>query len=123
MYANRLVTTRRALENKNTSRSQSLWWRGLTALLSQCVSFSLIDVGRGSSAYAVLLATFQNPTSDRGQGTCGSLSEFVSFSCSETGGVCLRHVSTSFLAQETKKWGIGLSMSYGRDSKKLGPES
>eukprot|EP00983_Pelagomonas_calceolata_P127711 1161437-Pelagomonas_calceolata.AAC.5 len=33
----------------------ALWWRGLTALLSQCVSFSLIDVGRVSSAYIVFL--------------------------------------------------------------------
>eukprot|EP00983_Pelagomonas_calceolata_P027892 874979-Pelagomonas_calceolata.AAC.1 len=45
MYANKLVTTRRAMENKNTSRSQVMelasWWRGLTALLNQCVSFSL----------------------------------------------------------------------------------
>eukprot|EP00983_Pelagomonas_calceolata_P002673 88728-Pelagomonas_calceolata.AAC.1 len=31
----------------------ALWWRGLTALLSQCVSFPLIDVGRDPSAYAV----------------------------------------------------------------------
>eukprot|EP00983_Pelagomonas_calceolata_P068221 1149816-Pelagomonas_calceolata.AAC.5 len=30
--------------------SRSSWWRGLTALLSQCVSFSLVDVGRVSSA-------------------------------------------------------------------------
>eukprot|EP00983_Pelagomonas_calceolata_P017363 544738-Pelagomonas_calceolata.AAC.6 len=27
------------------------WWRGFKALLSQCVPFSLIDVGRVSSAY------------------------------------------------------------------------
>eukprot|EP00983_Pelagomonas_calceolata_P044694 1139414-Pelagomonas_calceolata.AAC.1 len=33
----------------------ALWWRRLTALLSQCVSFSLIDVGRVSSAYVVFL--------------------------------------------------------------------
>eukprot|EP00983_Pelagomonas_calceolata_P030615 960774-Pelagomonas_calceolata.AAC.4 len=31
------------------------WWRGLTALLSQFFSFSLIGVGRVSSAYAVFL--------------------------------------------------------------------
>eukprot|EP00983_Pelagomonas_calceolata_P008665 282649-Pelagomonas_calceolata.AAC.1 len=53
MYANKLVTTRRAIENKNTTRSQVMepawWWRG--ALLSQCVSFSLIDGGGVSSAY------------------------------------------------------------------------
>eukprot|EP00983_Pelagomonas_calceolata_P045099 1139554-Pelagomonas_calceolata.AAC.1 len=56
MYANMLVTTRRAIENKNTSCSRVMepasWWRGLMALLSQCVSFSLNDVGRISSAYA-----------------------------------------------------------------------
>eukprot|EP00983_Pelagomonas_calceolata_P063184 1147622-Pelagomonas_calceolata.AAC.9 len=50
MYANKLVTTRRAIENKDTSCGQvmepALWWWGLTALLSQCVSSSLIDVGR-----------------------------------------------------------------------------
>eukprot|EP00983_Pelagomonas_calceolata_P057611 1145147-Pelagomonas_calceolata.AAC.3 len=71
MYANKLVTTRRAIENKDTSRSQvmepgasnnppdphwgilfvALWWRGFKALLSQYVPFSLIDVGRVSSAY------------------------------------------------------------------------
>eukprot|EP00983_Pelagomonas_calceolata_P056346 1144555-Pelagomonas_calceolata.AAC.1 len=34
----------------------ALWWRapGPTALLSQCVSFSLIVVGRVSSAYVIL---------------------------------------------------------------------
>eukprot|EP00983_Pelagomonas_calceolata_P078469 1154267-Pelagomonas_calceolata.AAC.1 len=31
------------------------WWRGPTVLLSQCVSFSSIDVGRVSSAYVVFL--------------------------------------------------------------------
>eukprot|EP00967_Tisochrysis_lutea_P105795 scaffold161545_cov15-Tisochrysis_lutea.AAC.1 len=36
----------------------AFWWRGLTALLSQCVSFSLIDVGRVSSAYAILFFSF-----------------------------------------------------------------
>eukprot|EP00983_Pelagomonas_calceolata_P050062 1141788-Pelagomonas_calceolata.AAC.1 len=75
MYANKLVTTRSAIESKNTSRSQVMesgasdnppnpyldlifvasWWRGPTALLSRCVSFSLIDVGRVSSAYVVFL--------------------------------------------------------------------
>eukprot|EP00983_Pelagomonas_calceolata_P012422 397854-Pelagomonas_calceolata.AAC.1 len=55
MYANKLVTTRRAIENEITSRSQVMesgafnnppdphqnflfvasWWRGLKALLSQ----------------------------------------------------------------------------------------
>eukprot|EP00983_Pelagomonas_calceolata_P036838 1134675-Pelagomonas_calceolata.AAC.2 len=30
----------------------ALWWRGLTALLSQCASFSLIGVGRVSSQKA-----------------------------------------------------------------------
>eukprot|EP00983_Pelagomonas_calceolata_P042677 1138602-Pelagomonas_calceolata.AAC.2 len=34
------------------------WWRGLTALLSQCVSSSLIDVGRVSSAYVVFSFLF-----------------------------------------------------------------
>eukprot|EP00983_Pelagomonas_calceolata_P127419 1161401-Pelagomonas_calceolata.AAC.19 len=34
---------------------RELGWRGVTALLSQCVSFSLIDVGRVSSAYIVFL--------------------------------------------------------------------
>mmetsp|Transcript_29574 Transcript_29574/g.76692 ORF Transcript_29574/g.76692 Transcript_29574/m.76692 type:complete len:87 (+) Transcript_29574:305-565(+) len=29
------------------------WWRGFTALLSQRVSFSLIDAGRVSSAYVL----------------------------------------------------------------------
>eukprot|EP00983_Pelagomonas_calceolata_P065218 1148493-Pelagomonas_calceolata.AAC.4 len=75
MHANKLVTTRHAIENNITSRSQvmepgassnpldpqkhfyltALWWRGLTALLSQCVSFSLIDVGRDPCAYGVYL--------------------------------------------------------------------
>jgi len=32
-----------------------LWWRGLTALLSQCVSFSFADVGRVSSAYIIFI--------------------------------------------------------------------
>eukprot|EP00983_Pelagomonas_calceolata_P076315 1153376-Pelagomonas_calceolata.AAC.3 len=31
------------------------WWRGFKALLSQCVPFSLIDVGKASSAYVVFL--------------------------------------------------------------------
>eukprot|EP00983_Pelagomonas_calceolata_P047844 1140813-Pelagomonas_calceolata.AAC.5 len=34
----------------------ALWWRGLTALPSQCVYFSLIDVGRVSSAYVAFLS-------------------------------------------------------------------
>eukprot|EP00983_Pelagomonas_calceolata_P047852 1140819-Pelagomonas_calceolata.AAC.4 len=37
------------------------WWRGLTALLSQCASFSLIDAGRVSSAYVVFLSVFETP--------------------------------------------------------------
>eukprot|EP00983_Pelagomonas_calceolata_P055939 1144378-Pelagomonas_calceolata.AAC.3 len=48
--ANKLVTTRRAFEHKNTSHSQVLEpcastkrWRGLTALLRQCVPSSEID--------------------------------------------------------------------------------
>eukprot|EP00983_Pelagomonas_calceolata_P125634 1161225-Pelagomonas_calceolata.AAC.13 len=53
-YAHKLVTIRRAMENSDASHSQvlepALWWRRLTALLSQCVSFSLIDVGRVSPA-------------------------------------------------------------------------
>eukprot|EP00983_Pelagomonas_calceolata_P131834 1161814-Pelagomonas_calceolata.AAC.8 len=36
------------------NKREPLWWR-LTALLSQCVSFSLIDEGRVSSTYAILL--------------------------------------------------------------------
>eukprot|EP00983_Pelagomonas_calceolata_P001470 49367-Pelagomonas_calceolata.AAC.1 len=75
MYANKLVTARRAFENKNTSRSQVMepgpsnkppnlhynllfeapWWRGFRALVSQYVPFTfkfkLIDVGRVYSAY------------------------------------------------------------------------
>eukprot|EP00983_Pelagomonas_calceolata_P007350 240133-Pelagomonas_calceolata.AAC.1 len=55
MCANKLVTARRAIENNNTPHRQvlerALWWRGLTALLSQCVPFSLDDVGRVPSAY------------------------------------------------------------------------
>eukprot|EP00983_Pelagomonas_calceolata_P090219 1157393-Pelagomonas_calceolata.AAC.9 len=31
----------------------ALWWRGFKALLSQCVPFSLIGVGRVSPAYVV----------------------------------------------------------------------
>eukprot|EP00983_Pelagomonas_calceolata_P075422 1153006-Pelagomonas_calceolata.AAC.5 len=74
MYANKL-TTRRAIENKNAPRSQVMepvasnnspdplenlifvasWWRGFKALLSQCVPFSLIDIGRVYSAYVVFL--------------------------------------------------------------------
>eukprot|EP00983_Pelagomonas_calceolata_P046377 1140131-Pelagomonas_calceolata.AAC.3 len=43
----------------------ALWWRGLTALLSLCVSFPLIDVGSRSkhgipSAYIVVLFFFLN---------------------------------------------------------------
>eukprot|EP00983_Pelagomonas_calceolata_P047311 1140572-Pelagomonas_calceolata.AAC.1 len=60
MYANllnKLVTTRRAIENNNTPRSQVIepasWWRGFKALLSQCVSFSSIKAGRVSSAYTI----------------------------------------------------------------------
>eukprot|EP00983_Pelagomonas_calceolata_P016728 526644-Pelagomonas_calceolata.AAC.1 len=73
MYANKLVSTRRAIGNKNTCHSQvmdpgvssdpadpdkhfhftALWWRGLATLLSQCVS--LIDVGRDPSAYVDFL--------------------------------------------------------------------
>eukprot|EP00983_Pelagomonas_calceolata_P069355 1150339-Pelagomonas_calceolata.AAC.2 len=68
MYANKLVTTGCAIENNHTSHSQilepgastnppdpdsvyyftALWWKGLTALLSQCVFFSFADVGRVS---------------------------------------------------------------------------
>eukprot|EP00983_Pelagomonas_calceolata_P065141 1148457-Pelagomonas_calceolata.AAC.1 len=62
MYANKLITTRRAIENNDTSHSQvmesALWCRGLTALLSQCVSFSSIGVGRVSSVYVVFLFLF-----------------------------------------------------------------
>eukprot|EP00983_Pelagomonas_calceolata_P085358 1156533-Pelagomonas_calceolata.AAC.3 len=74
-YANKLVTTRHAMENSNASHNQVLepgassnppdpislffcvtsWWRRLTALPSQCDSFSLIGVGRVSSAYIVFL--------------------------------------------------------------------
>eukprot|EP00983_Pelagomonas_calceolata_P129082 1161577-Pelagomonas_calceolata.AAC.3 len=36
----------------------ALWWRGLTALLCQCVSFSLIDVGSASSAPHVVFCFF-----------------------------------------------------------------
>eukprot|EP00983_Pelagomonas_calceolata_P026118 820583-Pelagomonas_calceolata.AAC.1 len=36
---------------KAKQRGLALWWRGFTALPSQCVPFSLIDVGRVSSAY------------------------------------------------------------------------
>eukprot|EP00983_Pelagomonas_calceolata_P033466 1047940-Pelagomonas_calceolata.AAC.1 len=67
-YAHKLVTTRRAIDNCNTSRSHvlgpgasniqiptsiliHLGGGGLAVLLSQYVSFSLIDVGRVSSAY------------------------------------------------------------------------
>eukprot|EP00983_Pelagomonas_calceolata_P119987 1160657-Pelagomonas_calceolata.AAC.7 len=70
MYTNKLVTTRRAIKIKTTCCSQVMepgasnnppdshynllfvasWWRGLKTLLSQCVPFSLIDVGRVSSA-------------------------------------------------------------------------
>eukprot|EP00983_Pelagomonas_calceolata_P129742 1161631-Pelagomonas_calceolata.AAC.1 len=57
MYANKLVTTRRAIENNNTSHSQmklvASWWMRLTALLGQRVSFSSNDVGRVSSAYVL----------------------------------------------------------------------
>eukprot|EP00983_Pelagomonas_calceolata_P081462 1155590-Pelagomonas_calceolata.AAC.1 len=34
------------------------WWRRFKALLSQCVPFSLIDVGRVSSAYVVFFLFF-----------------------------------------------------------------
>eukprot|EP00983_Pelagomonas_calceolata_P004271 139255-Pelagomonas_calceolata.AAC.1 len=71
MYANKLQghfkATRRAIENnfKNTSRSQvmepALWWRGFKAPPSQCVPFSLIDLGRVSSAYVVFLFSFLSP--------------------------------------------------------------
>eukprot|EP00983_Pelagomonas_calceolata_P115675 1160223-Pelagomonas_calceolata.AAC.6 len=95
-YANKLVTSRRAIENNDTTHGQvlepgassdplqipictfcfcnlvaellvilqipictfcfvALWLRGLTALLSQCALFALLDVGRVSSAYAVFL--------------------------------------------------------------------
>eukprot|EP00983_Pelagomonas_calceolata_P039615 1137252-Pelagomonas_calceolata.AAC.1 len=70
MYANKLVTTRRANENKNTSCSQVMepvsWWRGFKALLSQCGPFSLIDVGRVSSAvvfHADIDLNSRNPSS------------------------------------------------------------
>eukprot|EP00983_Pelagomonas_calceolata_P106488 1159235-Pelagomonas_calceolata.AAC.24 len=36
-----------------------LWWRGLMALLSQCVSFSSIDVGRDTSAYVDFICMAQ----------------------------------------------------------------
>eukprot|EP00983_Pelagomonas_calceolata_P075518 1153050-Pelagomonas_calceolata.AAC.19 len=81
MYANKLVTARRAIDNCNTSRSQvrsrvlpifllvsirifslwSLWWRGFKALLSRCVPFSLIDVGSVSSSFNEAVKTL--PTS------------------------------------------------------------
>eukprot|EP00983_Pelagomonas_calceolata_P014432 459925-Pelagomonas_calceolata.AAC.1 len=76
MYANKLVTTRHAIENNNTFRSQvmepgasnnppdphqnllfvALWWRGFKALLNRCAPFSLIDVGRASFAYVVFFS-------------------------------------------------------------------
>eukprot|EP00983_Pelagomonas_calceolata_P047212 1140533-Pelagomonas_calceolata.AAC.1 len=63
MYADKLVTTRHAIESNNTSHSQVLeptsWWRGLAALLSQCVFFSSIDVGKVSSAYLASLFMLQ----------------------------------------------------------------
>eukprot|EP00983_Pelagomonas_calceolata_P068664 1150027-Pelagomonas_calceolata.AAC.2 len=59
MYANKLVITRRAIENTITFCSQVMepapWWRGFKALLSQCVPFPSIDVGRVFSAYVVFL--------------------------------------------------------------------
>eukprot|EP00983_Pelagomonas_calceolata_P017768 557650-Pelagomonas_calceolata.AAC.2 len=52
------------------------WWRGFTALLSQCVSFSLIDIGRVSSAYIVfflvLLARIH-------QGSCPGIQVMLAF--------------------------------------------
>eukprot|EP00983_Pelagomonas_calceolata_P114856 1160135-Pelagomonas_calceolata.AAC.9 len=53
MYAIKLVTARRAIRVTREKRPQSrpLWWRELTALLSQCVSFPLIDVGSVLTAY------------------------------------------------------------------------
>eukprot|EP00983_Pelagomonas_calceolata_P080024 1154959-Pelagomonas_calceolata.AAC.4 len=48
-YANKLVATRCVIGILCFVAS---WWRGLMALLSQCVSYSLIEVGRVSSAYA-----------------------------------------------------------------------
>jgi len=77
LYAHKLSTTRRALEKiQLLSRSwsgaggglspsrpslvlHSPWWRGLTALranVSTHVSFSLIDVGSGFTAYVVFFS-------------------------------------------------------------------
>eukprot|EP00983_Pelagomonas_calceolata_P062867 1147476-Pelagomonas_calceolata.AAC.1 len=76
LCANKLVTASRAIENTNTSHSQvlarqlllvthqipistfrfaALWWRGLTALLSQHVSYSMVDVEKISSVYVDVL--------------------------------------------------------------------
>eukprot|EP00983_Pelagomonas_calceolata_P124237 1161083-Pelagomonas_calceolata.AAC.7 len=56
---------------------QALWWRGLTALLSPCVSSSLIDVGRDPSAYVAPSVTRNMRVASKGPLTHYALSQAV----------------------------------------------
>eukprot|EP00983_Pelagomonas_calceolata_P048797 1141214-Pelagomonas_calceolata.AAC.1 len=84
----------------------SSWWRGLTALLSQCVSFSLIDVGRLSSAYelrrwVVMFRTGSGVWGSRLHGIVETLPAFVAGArcISKSGLVPVVHASFSLSAR------------------------
>eukprot|EP00983_Pelagomonas_calceolata_P050671 1142080-Pelagomonas_calceolata.AAC.1 len=46
--------------NKYSSQP-ALWWRGLMALFTQCVSFALVDGGRVSSVYEFNCSALRSP--------------------------------------------------------------